>query len=118
MTDCFDQMTPAQKNTCCNGCGGKGGSLRPPHWFGLEEDCNWHDWMYYLGGTKADRLVADRGLHDRIQRRADGVPLWKRWYYRLQAWIYYRAVRLCGGSYFSWRDKPLDCTEALAGLSA
>ncbi len=111
---CFDQLTDDQRRSLCNGCGGKGGLARPVHWWGLEADCDRHDWAYTLGGTEMDRLIADTALHDAIQTRCDGAPLWKRWYFRLQAWTYFRAVRLCGGKFFSYRDKPLTCDEALA----
>jgi len=113
----YDQLTPAQKEAITNGCGGKGGFCRPPHWFGLEGDCDLHDFLYTVGCTEQHRLEADRILHDLIQHRASGAPLWKRWYYRTQAWVYYRAVRAFGGKFFRYGDHQMTYDEMVAYIA-
>lgn len=109
--ECLERLSPAQRAATVNGCGGKGGALRPVHWWGLEEDCSCHDVAYTLGGTEDDRLAADRELHERILLRVAVAPWWKRPYYRLQAWAYYRAVRAFGGKFFIYRPRRLTCAE-------
>lgn len=118
MTDAFEQLTPSQRAQFCNGCGGKGGLARPLHWWGLEADCDRHDWAYTLGGTEEDRLKADNALREAILARCATAPWWKRWYYRAQAYDYYKAVREFGKPFFSFREKPWIPEEAVASLNA
>lgn len=112
--DCLDSLTAAQKNTLVNGCGGKAGSLRPIHWWGLEPDCDCHDLHYTEGGTPADRLAADQELRAAIMSNIAGNAWWKMPYYKLQAWTFYYAVRLFGAKYFSVRPVKLTCNEVVA----
>jgi len=97
----------------CNGCGGKGGWFRPIQWWDISKDCDAHDYAYYCGGTSRDRKNADLDLRDAILRRCDSAPFYKRWYYKAQARLYYRAVRLFGGKYFFRRPTPLTLTQAI-----
>lgn len=113
---CLESMTPAQRALVTNGCGGKGGFGRPIHWFSLEGDCDCHDVAYSLGGTEADRLRADNGLRDAILARQAGAPWWKRIYYRVQARLYYDAVRRLGGKFFAYSKAPQTCEDLLAAL--
>lgn len=49
------------KKEICNGCGAKEGIDVPDTMWGLSitRACDIHDWMYYTGKTKADKLFAD-----------------------------------------------------------
>lgn len=63
--------------------------------------CKPHDMAYAAGGTKKDRLDADRGLRDAIyeQAKSAGHP-WRGW---MVSRAYYRGVRLFGASFFHFR---------------
>lgn len=81
-----------------NGCGGKGGWIRPPQWL-LREDCNRHDDDYHRGGTEEDRAAYDDAFYAAMIRTvATRAPWWAKPVMYAEAWIYYRAVRLCGGN--------------------
>ena len=107
----YDDLTPHEKDLCrkagiINGCGPKYGWINwlvPDVIFGLhiEEDCNDHDFRYWIGCTEEDRLRADQELGDRIWKRAQEktVAWYRRWmrpFYYAAAWTYYRAVRRLG----------------------
>ena len=55
------ELSPAEKEQLCNGCGAKNGLKVPGTFWGLniEEACNIHDYMYYIGKTHYDKLFAD-----------------------------------------------------------
>jgi len=62
-------LTPEQKKDICNGCGGKGGWIKPPHAKLFRDDCNEHDLLYYIGHTWWDRMKADWKLRKDIRTR-------------------------------------------------
>jgi len=82
-----------------NGCGGAGtiskfwqrvfGKLPP--W---EDCCTEHDLAYEQGGPLEWRAWADALLRDCMQARG----------YPVRAWLYWCAVRLCGGSHWGTKD--------------
>ena len=82
-----------------NGCGGAGtiskiwqrvfGKLPP--WEGC---CTEHDLAYEQGGPPEWRAWADALLRDCMQARG----------YPVRAWLYWCAVRLCGGSHWGTKD--------------
>lgn len=55
---------------------------------------HWHDWAYAVGGTKADRKLADQRLYRNFRHCDLGKFL---------SQIRYLAVRLFGWRYFRWR---------------
>lgn len=73
---------------------------------------DWHDWRYFVGGSEADRGAADLGLYNLMQA-AVTLKWWAPWTWveyvamRKLALIYYRAVRLCGAEYFTYRQSSL-----------
>lgn len=91
-----------ERATLTNGCGGKGGWLNPPD-FMYTASCNHHDFNYWLGGTEADRLEADRKFYEAMKRDVARLPWYRRPFYYGIAWMYYRAVRLCGKRFFHYR---------------
>jgi hypothetical protein len=101
----------------CNGCGGKGGWFKPIHWWNISEDCDAHDFAYFCGGTNKDRKIADKLLRKAILSRCANAPLYKRWYYKIQAWLYYEAVRAFGAKYFTKRAQPLSLYSAIDAAS-
>lgn len=95
MTLTYDDLTPMQRARICNGCGRKGGPVKPPD-FAFGEACDRHDFAYWRGGNRKDRLEADRAFLRDMRRRAltpAGIVL---------AIVYYQAVRLFGRKCFHW----------------
>ncbi len=95
----------------CNGCGTAGwkGTLVPDTIYSLpvSESCNIHDWMYAIGTTSAERLVADLVLLANLLSTTDRAaelsafgrlisPL-----RMLRCLLYYRAVRRFGEEPFN-----------------
>lgn len=90
-----------------NGCGGKGGWINPPD-FMYTASCDHHDFNYWLGYTEADRKAADRKFYAAMIKDCRRAPWYKRPFYRAVAWLYYRAVRLCGKRFFHYRELAPD----------
>ncbi len=86
-----------------NGCGGKGGWLNSPEWL-FTASCDHHDFNYWLGGDEQARKEADWQFYQAMLFDASKASWWKRPWYYLMAWSYYRAVRWFAGSYFNHTD--------------
>lgn len=97
----YEDLTKAEVEEHCNGCGAKGGWLNPPD-FIFTESCNRHDWLYTVGGTDEDRYLADQVFLDDMLLAAATHSWWYRWRYQLLATVYYRAIRLFGAKYFNY----------------
>lgn len=107
----YDDLTEADKERICNGCGSKGfgGWVVPETLWGLSmtDACNIHDYMYHVGTTIQDKESADRVLLNNMIRiiEQDGKQ-WK-WLVklrRIRAREYYLAVKNFGGPAF-WAGK-------------
>jgi len=100
-----DQET---KDAACNGCGSKGigGYIVPDTIWGLSitEDCNVHDWMYFIGETQKDKDHADDVFYGNVCERIDKSSLWFKPMRKLRIKIYYFIVSKWGDSAF-WADK-------------
>lgn len=98
----YDNLTDEQRAAVQNGCGGKGGSFRPLHWFDLQPICNRHDYLYSVGTSWDDRLEADNYLLTAILGLGAHMRWYnpKKWYYNFQAHVYYNAVRMFGAEFF------------------
>ena len=92
----YSQLTDKQKKAICNGCGGKGGWVKPPN-FLFKASCNQHDFYYWRGGSEEDRLKADDSFYEAMLVDVS-CSVW----YKTVAYIYYIAVRLCGSKYFNY----------------
>jgi len=104
----YRDLTRVQKKQICNGCGSKGGFINPPE-FLFHASCNHHDFYYWRGGTEEDRKKADDAFY-----RFMGLDIvnedsrFKRMYYSMWAYTYYKAVRVFGKKYFSYgRQKTM-----------
>jgi len=86
-----------------NGCGGKGGWIKPPD-FLFHASCDKHDELYSIGGTEADRKNDDDKFYEYMKYDIDVVDGVSRYYYKLWAYVYYKAVRLRGKKYFNYRE--------------
>jgi len=100
----YEDLTSEEKAGICNGCGGKGGIVVPPHAIFFEASCDHHDYGYWKGGTKTDRLKCDRGLYAAMKRDCSWLP-WYEWLrYRPWCWLYYIAVRAVGWKFFNYHS--------------
>lgn len=102
-----------------NGCGpGSASGLVPD--FMWEEDCDEHDFDYFVGGSEVDRREADWRFSMRMILRANNRYAWwdpRRFFARMGAWSYYRAVKELGDDLaFCYRPKPLTMARVLALL--
>jgi hypothetical protein len=105
MTDIsFKDLTEEEKKLVCNGCGGKGGLIDPPEFF-FKASCNHHDFNYWRGCTESDRKKADKGFYEAMKEDVKLQPVFKRPFFYLMAWIYYRAVRWQGKKFFNYGDR-------------
>ena len=100
----YSMADPGLVATIANGCGPGDWKidLIPDHLgdVDLTDCCNQHDVLYHIGGTEADRKLADVLLYANIASAvlmAGGpmVPL-----RMAAAAMYYKAVRSCGSQFF------------------
>ena len=96
----YSNLSLKQKNSICNGCGGKGGWVKPIHGTFFKDECNQHDFNYFLGFTEKHRKKADVQLKKAMQDKVRKLGFWNR--QRLGPWchIYYAAIRIMGKKYF------------------
>lgn len=99
----YEDLTPEQKAKICNGCGGKGGWFNPPE-FCFHASCNHHDFNYWLGGDEEDRKKADKQFYAAMLEDCERYKGLRKYYYRSMAWVYYRAVRMCGSQFFNYHQ--------------
>jgi hypothetical protein len=95
-------LKSSQPDFVPNGCGGKGGWINPPEWI-FHKDCNKHDTAYNTGGDEAARLKADRQFLVDMLASVAKAPWYFRLFFKSQALLYYKAVRMCGAKYFNYR---------------
>lgn len=101
----YEDLTPGQKEEICNGCGGKGGWIKPPHRIFFKASCNHHDYGYWKGGSELDRLEADKMLYKSMVKDCKTLP-WYQWVrYRPWCWAYYKGVRIAGWKFFYFSEK-------------
>ena len=64
----YEDLTLAQNKEICNGCGGKGGWVKPPHRILFAPACNPHDYDYSCGCSWWDKIKADWKLRQGIRQ--------------------------------------------------
>lgn len=101
----YSSLTPFQKKSICNGCGGKGGFVSPPQ-FLFKASCNQHDFYYWRGGTEDDRKKADDTFYKFMLEDVNDSKWWKRPFYKSMAFLYYKSVRQFGKKFFYYTDTP------------
>jgi len=94
----LEDLTVNQRVLLTNGCGAAKGPVPVPE-FVFGDACDRHDFAYWRGGTKDDRLKADRRFL-REMRDAAMEPL-----SLILALAYYQAVRLFGSKHFAYGDE-------------
>lgn len=101
----YSNLTIEQKKFVSNGCGGKGGWINPPE-FIFHEDCNEHDFDYWLGCTEEDRKKKDKAFYKRMKKDIQKYKSFiKKAHYHIWAWTYYKAVRLVGKKFFYYASR-------------
>jgi hypothetical protein len=101
----YEFLTPEQKKEICNGCGGKGGFIKPPLRAFFKTSCNHHDYGYWCGCTEAERKNDDKGLRKSMKEDVAGLPWYKKPLYMPWCYLYYRGVRVAGAKFFYWGKK-------------
>lgn len=96
----YEDLSEEQKSIICNGCGGKGGFVKPPHAVFFETSCNHHDYGYYKGCKERDRIACDRKLKQAMYKDCKRLPWYKQIRYLPWCDLYYKAVRLFGSQFF------------------
>jgi len=99
----YSDLTSKQKSLITNGCGGKG-SLVPVPEFKFHTSCNHHDFYYWRGGDEEDRKKADDAFYKYMKIDAKEAVWYKIGYYKVWAFLYYKAVRVKGKYYFSYGE--------------
>ncbi len=90
-----------------------------PEW-AFTASCDLHDFQYWLGCREHDRARADAQFYQAMIRDTMRVSKWGRWWYRLMAWIYFKAVRRWGAEHFHFGPRERtseDLDAALEGLA-
>ena len=95
----YKDLTDEQKKVICNGCGGKGGWIKPPN-FIFKASCNHHDFKYWQGGTEKDREIADKEFYKWMRADIADAVWYKQPHYHVWAYLYYLFVRGGGKDYF------------------
>lgn len=97
----FRDLTSEERAQVCDGCGAKANGKLIPDWC-FTASCDHHDFNYWRGCTESDRKDADQGLYEAMRFDAARLAWWKRPLAYFSAWLYYRAVRDYGASYFHY----------------
>jgi len=101
----YKDLSLEQKKEICNGCGGKGGWIKPPHAAFFNTSCNRHDFSYWRGCTEENRLKADMGLYRSMITDCQSLGWFQYLRYRPWCWAYYQGVRISGKKYFYYADE-------------
>lgn len=97
--DEYNLLTPEEKEHVLNGCGPKFGfmgALVPDFCGEYTEACNLHDWLYWSGGPKSIRKMADKRLKKDMKKANHHMPWYKRWSLSWAPGVYYWVVRKVG----------------------
>ena len=133
----YSDLSEAQKEFITNGCGGKGGLLKPPN-FIFKASCNPHDFYYWRGCTEEQRKISDDKFFELMREDIKEIEFsikekWHQRYlenikisalkshYHIWAFSYYKFVRVGGKKYFYYGNKmktmlDLDYEMKIRGL--
>lgn len=99
----YHELSNEQKQTICNGCGGKGGWIDPPE-FLFHASCNQHDFYYWRGGTEEDRHTADAQFYEFMKKDAKDALWYNKPLCYILSFVYYKFVRIFGKKYFEYGE--------------
>jgi len=101
----FKDLTITQKAKICNGCGAKGGWIKVPNFIFLAS-CDHHDFKYWLGCSMDDFKRANKDFYHWMKIDIKAVKEWyKRAYYSVWAYSYYKAVSIFGKKNFHFSSE-------------
>ena len=103
----YSSLNEDQKSKICNGCGAKGWFIKPPQ-FLFRASCNQHDFYYWRGCNENDRLKADKEFYRYMKIDCEDYVWHKKAYYRVIAYVYFKAVRLFGKKFFYYGNSKRD----------
>ena len=106
----YKDLTKEQKKHICNGCGGKGGWIKPPD-FKFKASCNHHDFKFWKGCTLEDFHKANKDFYTWMKEDIKKAKWYKRPYYHVWAYAYYQAVNFGGKEYFYFAKTPKTLAE-------
>ena len=109
----FEDLTPEELQEICNGCGGKGGFIKPPHRIFFKAACDHHDYGYWKGNTEALRLICDNKFYEAMKQDCKNLVWYQKLRYQPWCWIYYRAVRSFGKKFFYYGEKPREIKRVI-----
>jgi len=104
----YEDLTEYQKDMICNGCGGKGGWVKPPHAAFFKTSCNHHDYGYWKGCTEEFRKACDKKLRSSMAADCKRLSIIKKIRYIPWCELYYLAVRIKGKSFFHYGYRQQD----------
>ncbi|MBF0205198.1 MAG: hypothetical protein HQK67_13075 [Desulfamplus sp.] len=113
----YEDLSDKQIWLVSNGCGGKGGVVKPPHKLFFESSCAMHDVSYSQGGCEEDRIEADVGFFRAMLKDCEKVSgvLSKRRYV-IWAHLYFMGVRTFGWRYFNYRHEKLSLASLIKSM--
>jgi hypothetical protein len=97
--DEYELLTPNELLYVANGCGPKFGFLDRfvPDFCGLYTPaCNLHDWLYWSGGPKAIKELADRKFRRDLKKTNSSLSWRKRLFLLWVPSVYYWGVKTLG----------------------
>jgi len=118
----FEYLNPEQVDFIANGCGGKGGWIKPPN-FIFFASCKHHDFRYWRGNTEAQRKEDDELFYSwmkidiALMKLYEEDMTWreravsilkvsvKKVHYKIWAWTYYKVVRIGGRKYYYYAEQ-------------
>ena len=101
----YKNLSEEEKKHICNGCGGKGGWVKPPN-FRFKASCNHHDFKFWKGCSVEDFHIANKDFYNWMKEDIRSAVWYKRAHYRIWAFLYYGAVSIGGKKYFYFAKKP------------
>ena len=101
----FESLSRHMIKLICNGCGGKGEFIKPPHNIFFKTSCDKHDYSYIQGGNIKDKEIADLGLYKAMKSDCLQLGFFSKLRYRSWCWLYYQAVKTFGHKYFRFSSK-------------
>lgn len=117
----YRYLTHEQKKHICNGCGAKGGWIKPPNFIFLAS-CNHHDFKFWLGCTIEAFYKANKDFYEMMKIDIANIKFYtddmkwyekaisiskasaKKSYYHIWAFAYYQAVNIGGKEYFYFAE--------------
>lgn len=114
----YNELTQYQKELISvNGCGGKGGWIKPPNRIFFEASCNRHDCGYGQGGCEEDRINCDIVFLKAMMRDCERITdKTRKRKYIIWSHLYFIAVRVYGWKYFNYCHQRLSIQNLLDAI--